>query len=140
MSATGELVQDRRIVWDASHLKEVDEAKAIIMKFKRLGHKILKTDGSIMDRFRPSLEEVIITAHRVKENVMKVLSENGDDRITWKKEDGRAAKQAKVKFGELLKKGYKAYSVDVNGKKNRRIKEFDVDAEEILMIPPTAKG
>ena len=45
-----------------------------------------------------------------------------------------------IRYYTLTKKGYKAYSVDRNGNKNRRIKEFDVDAEEILMIPPTAKG
>ena len=135
-----ELVQDRRIVWDSSHLKQVDEAKAIIMKFKREGYKILKADGSVMERFNPRLEEVVITAQKVVENVLKILNEKGDERIVWKKEDGRAAKQAKKKFEEFLKKNYMAYSVDSRGRKNRRIHEFDVDAEEILMVPPTVKG
>jgi len=33
--ATAELVMDRRLVWDAARLKEIDEAKAEFMKFRR---------------------------------------------------------------------------------------------------------
>ena len=72
--------------------------------------------------------------------VLKILSEAGDERLVWNKEYGQEAKEAKRKFNEFLAKGYKAYSVDSQGKKNRKIEEFDVDAEEILMIPATAKG
>ena len=50
------------------------------------------------------------------------------------------AKEAKAKFEELLGKNYMAFSVDSEGKKNRKIEEFDIDAEEILMVPPTSAG
>lgn len=134
------LVMDRRIVWDSKNKKEVEEAKKIILDFKRKGHTILRASGETMEFFRPYFEEVIVKAEKVHKNIMRVLCESGDDRIVWDKEDGYEAKEAKAKFSELVKKGYKAYSVDSKGQKNRRIKEFDVDAEEILMVPPTAAG
>lgn len=135
-----ELIQDRRIVWAANSLKQVDEAKAIIMAYKRKGYLILRASGEVMERFRPYYEEVIIKASKVAGHVLKILSDKGDERIVWDKEDGYKGMAAKKKFEELLGKGYKAYSVDANGKKNRRIKEFDVDAEEILLVPKTVKG
>lgn len=135
-----ELIMDRRIVWNANNKKEVEEAKALIMSYKRKGYQINKIDGSPMEFFRPQHEEVIVKAVKVSGHVMKILSDKGDERIVWDREDGYQAKAAKAKFEELLGKGYKAYSVDFNGKKNKKITEFDIDAEEILMIPKTAKG
>jgi len=134
------LVMDRRIVWDSKNKKEVEEAKKIMLDFKRKGHLILRATGEKVEYFRPYFEELIIKAEKIQKNVMKILCESGDDRIVWDKEDGYEAKEAKAKFEELMGKGYKAYSVDSKGQKNRCIKEFDIDAEEILMVPPTAKG
>lgn len=134
------LVMDRRIVWDSRKLKEIDEAKATIRMYRAQGHQIVKTDGTPLDKFIPSLEEVIIKAQKVAKSVMKILCEKGDERLVWDKENGKEAKEAKAKFEELLKKGYTAFSVDSKGKKNRKIEEFDVDAEEILMVPKTAAG
>jgi hypothetical protein len=135
-----ELVMDQRVVWDPRKLKEIDEAKKIIMDFKNKGHKILLADGSPMTRFNSSLAEVIVKVEKLKKSVLKILSEKGDERVVWDKDNGQEAKEAKVKFLELIKKGYTAYSVDVNGQKNQKIDEFDVDAEEILMVPKTVKG
>ena len=134
------LVMDQRIVWDSKSLKQIDEAKALIMKYKRMGHEILLANGKIMEKWSPRYEEVIVKASSVLKRTMKILSQSGDDRIVWDSDNGQEAKEAKKKFAELLNKGYKAYSVDVQGKRNRRIEEFDVEAEEILMVPPTAKG
>lgn len=135
-----ELVMDQRIIWDKSRLKEIDEAKSTIMSYKREGYEVLKADGTPMERFHPNLEEVLVKARKICKRVLKILTEQGDERVVWDKEKGLEAKQAKKDFIKFLDKKYKAYSVDVKGKKNRRIYEFDVDAEEILMIPPTSKG
>jgi len=137
---TAELVLNERIVWDSSSLKQVDRAKAQIMQRRREGYEILLDNGKPMERFRPHLEEVLVVAKKVGKKVMKILCDKGDERVVWDKENGTEAKQAKKKFLDLVKKGYKAYSVGADGQKNRRIQEFDVDAEEIIMIPPTAKG
>lgn len=134
------LILDRRIVWDCTRLKEVDEAKTLIRQYRAEGHVITKADGTLLDKFSPSLEEVIVKAQKVAKRVMKILCEKGDERLVWDKENGKEAKEAKVKFEDLIKKGYMAFSVDAKGKKNRKIEEFDIDAEEILMIPKTVKG
>jgi len=138
---TNDLVMDERVVWDCKKLKQIDEAKARIMSFKRRGYLILLGDGKTpMEKFRPHFEEVVIKAQKLGTKVLKILCEKGDERLVWDKERGQEAKEAKKKFLEFLNKGHKAYSVDIDGKKNKRIYEFDVDAEEILMIPKTAKG
>ena len=135
------LVMDRRIVWDSTKLKEIDEAKALVREYRSEGHVITKADWvTPLDKFIPSLEEVVIKAQKVAKRVMKILCEKGDERLVWDKENGKEAKEAKAKFEELMKSGYTAFSVDSKGKKNRKIEEFDVDAEEILMVPKTAKG
>ena len=135
-----DIALDRRVIWDSKKLREIDEAKKIVMDYKRAGHVILKGDGTVMERFHPSLQEVIIKTTKIARSVMKILDVTGDTRITWDKENGKEALEAKQKFQDLLKQGYKAYSVTVSGSKGRRIEEFDVDAQEILMIPETRKG
>jgi len=136
----GTLVMDQRIVWDSKSLKQIDEAKAIVMRYKRQGYEILLASGKRMEKWSSSYEEVVVKATKVLKRTMKILSQSGDDRIVWDCEDSKEAIEARSKFYELLEKGYKAYSVDVSGRKNRRITEFDVEAEEILMVPKTAKG
>jgi len=134
------LVLDRRILWDSKSLKSIDQAKKIIMEYKRAGYMILKVNGEIMERFHPRFEELIIKTKKIFAHIMKILSDKGDDRLTWDKDNGREAKEAKIKFYDLLKQGYMAFSVDNQSRRNRRIKEFDVDAEEILMVPKTVKA
>jgi len=106
-----------------------------------MGYPVLKEDGTEMERFDPFLEEVLIKAQRIMgKKTLKILNEHGDERLVWDMNNGREAKEAKKKFLDYISKGYKAYSVDAEGRKNRRIEEYDVEAEEILMVPPTVKG
>lgn len=135
-----ELTMDTKIVWDRARMKEVQEAKEIILAYRRMGYPIIKSDGTQMERFNPHLEEVLVKAIKTSSGQLKILGEKGDERIAWNKEDGRQALEAKEKFEDHLKKGWKAYSVDSKGNKRMLIEEFDIDAEEILMIPPTAAG
>lgn len=135
------IVMNQRIIWDPSRLKQIDEAKKEILKYKRKGHIIVKADGTPLDRFDPSLGEVIIKAAiNLGRHVMMILCDKGDDLIVWDKDNGRQALEAKEKFLELIRKKYRAYSVDNEGKKNKVITEFDVEAEQIIMVPPTSKG
>ena len=135
------IVQDLRPVWNCKCLKQIDEAKNIYMFYRNLGYLITKINGEILEKFHPNEEEIIIHSKKVDtKHQMKILSEKGDERLTWDKENGKEGIEAKHRFEKLLKDGYKAYSVDPGGRKNHRIKEFDVDAEEILMVPPTSRG
>ena len=136
-----ELVLDRRIMWDKTHLKQIDQAKKEYLKWKRKGYVITLEDKmTVIERFNPAFEEIVVLTRKVTKHVMKILNQEGDERIVWDKENGMEAKQAKERFLKLLKDGWLAYSVDRDGNKNRKITEFDVDAEEILMVPKTAKG
>ena len=135
-----ELIMPRSIIWNKSNKKEIEQAKKILMDFKRKGYELLKQDGTIMEKFNSTLEEVRVIAKGVAKSCMKILDETGDDRLVWDKENGREAKQAKKKFNDLIAKGYSAFSVDHEGEKNKKITEFDIDAEEILMVPETVKG
>jgi hypothetical protein len=135
-----ELLLDTWLVWDPCRLKEIEEAKQLFLKYKRAGHKFQTRAGQQIDKFNPNLGEILVKAERILKHVMKILCDKGDERLTWDKENGREAKEAKKKFTELLAKGYIAYSVDENANKKRKILEFDIDAEEILLIPPTSAG
>lgn len=135
------LVMDRIVPWNANSLKQLDEAKAIFYSFLRQGYVIVDSKNQVIRRFQPAAEQFKILAEKVSnKNEMKILCDKGDDRITWSRENGRESIEAKKKFEEFLAKNYTAYSVDRKGKKNRKIEEFDVDAEEVIMVPPTAKG
>ena len=135
------LVMDRQIVWSPLKLKEIDEAKSIYFQFKRLGHQILKTNGDVVERFEPSLGALIIKTIKTEvTHIMKILSDAGDEKIVWDKNNGKQAKRAKETFEQFLAKKYTAYSTDAQGKKKKQITEFDVDAEEIIIIPPTSRG
>ena len=134
------LILDRRIVWDCNNKKEVEEAKKIILNFKKSGHKILLSNGNLMKYFRPSYEEVVIKAEKLFKSIMKILNDTGDERLVWDSNDGKEALQAKERFKKLIDQGYTAFSVNSKGDKKNRITEFDVEAEEIIMVPKTVKG
>jgi hypothetical protein len=136
------LVMNTRLCWDSKSKKQVEEAKQWFVAFKRKGVPIQDTNGKPVQFFRPHYEELVAmaTVDHIGNRTLKILNDKGDERVVWDSNNGKQAKEAKDKFLSLVKSGYSAYSVDAKGKKNHRIDEFDVEAEEILMIPPTAKG
>lgn len=67
------------------------------------------------------------------QGLMRILSENGDDRVVWDRRDPGQVKEAYQKFKELLAKGYTAYSVMADGKKGHKIEDFDPGMEEVFM-------
>jgi len=142
MERSNDLIMNTRFCWDTEDKSQVEEAKQWFVSFKRKGVTIQDSAGKTVQFFRPHYGELVALATPAHSGnrLMKILCEAGDERLVWDREKGQEAKQAKDKFLDLLKKGYSAYSVDTKGHKNRRIEEFDVEAEEILRIPPTANG
>ena len=69
---------DQRIIWNSHIIKEIEQAKKIIMRYKRKGYKILKSDGTIMKRFNPAFEKVIVKAQKLDKNIIKILTEKKD--------------------------------------------------------------
>ena len=106
-----------------------------------------------MEDDSPVLEEVELDRAAVGVGQIRFLSTvglskaitgngvDGDDRIVWDKRFFDQIKEARVKFYELLKKGFLAFLVRKDGlKSNRRMHKFDPNAEEILMVPPVVGG
>lgn len=73
---------------------------------------------------------------------MRVLSQSaGDTRVTWSRRNAAEVAAARRSFDELTSapNNFAAFSVSA-GQRGERIKEFDPEAEEILIVPPVAGG
>jgi hypothetical protein len=72
--------------------------------------------------------------------LFRILSENGDDHVTWDRREPAQVREAYVKFKEFIDKGYRAYATNADGKKGHRIDDFDPSLEEIILVPSTIPG
>lgn len=67
--------------------------------------------------------------------------DEGDVRQEWDRNKKDEVEAARKLFVDLKAKGYKAYRLDPkSGAKGDIIKEFDPNAEKIVMAPPFAGG
>ena len=80
-------------------------------------------------------------------HVFRILSQNGDERVVWNRNDPKQVREAFRKFKELLAKGYSAFATLASGKRGHKITEFDPGLQEILLssremvlVPPTIPG
>ena len=65
----------------------------------------------------------------------------GHDRIIWDRRYRDQIGEARDKFNELVRLGFTPYLTRKDGTKaNRPMDEFDPDAEEVIMVAPTAAG
>ena len=72
---------------------------------------------------------------------MSILDRSGDTTVTWDKDNADEVENAKRTFDDLKKKGFVAYSVKGrNGEKGEILREFDPDAERLIMAPPLVGG
>jgi hypothetical protein len=79
--------------------------------------------------------------------MLRVMSRRGDDRITWDGQKARsgdveaasAVREAERIFAQERAKGATAFRVET-GKPLQRIDQFDVTAEQIVMVPRVIGG
>jgi len=71
---------------------------------------------------------------------MATLSKLGDVRIIWNPDIPAEVAAAKKSFDDLTKKGHLAFAVRRTGDKGDQIREFDPDAEKIILAPPMRGG
>ncbi len=71
---------------------------------------------------------------------LRELGPKGDTKIIWDADEEAEVKIAKGAFNKLRKKGYFAYAVKRDGDKGEVIREFDADAEKIIMALPMQGG
>ena len=70
-----------------------------------------------------------------------ILSQSGDEKVAWDKEDPESVKVARKKFLEFLaeRKGM-AIRLGPDGQKGEMITDFDPDAERLLLMPMIVGG
>jgi hypothetical protein len=69
-----------------------------------------------------------------------IMDHTGDTKIIWDPDKTDEVAQARETFDKLRKKGYAAYSVNRKGDKGEVIREFDPNAEKMILAPPTVGG
>ena len=65
---------------------------------------------------------------------------HGDVKIMWDSDKSEEVASAREQFDRLRGKGYLAYKTDKKGEKGEVIREFDPDAERIIMAPQMRGG
>lgn len=68
------------------------------------------------------------------------MDETGDTRTMWDRDKLAEVEAAKAQFDALKAKGYLAYTVQDNGTKGEVIREFDPNAQAIIMSPQLVGG
>jgi hypothetical protein len=131
----------QRLVWDPKSTTERDEA---IKKIASLTDKGFVVQNSIEG------ECLLNPPARPRDLfICRVLDPTGDSRLVWNKNSISEINEAKQKFNDYLKKGYKAYACRRDGSKGARLDSFDALMEELLvekgqpegiMVPPTSPG
>lgn len=143
----------KRIVWDTSKMEDVLEAQQRIDALRAQG--FTRAEGP----FLPG--EMVLEPPKRAEDMMllRILDDSGDSRIVWNRRNEQEIREARQKFEEHIRKGYRAYVTRSDGSKGRRIEDFDSLLEEIvltqekslgmrtpdrpaeaILVPPTAPG
>lgn len=143
----------KRIVWNPSKMEDVLEAQYRIDALREQG--FTRATGP----FPPG--EMVLEPPTRSEDLMllRILDDGGDTRVVWNRKSEGEIKEARQKFEDYIKKGYRAYVTRSDGSKGRRIEDFDSLLEEIvltqekslamrtpdrpaeaIMVPPTAPG
>lgn len=127
-----ETERPKLIIWDTDSTEESKEAKCEISRYERLGFRVSTAKAGHVKLVPPPKRPGL--------SVMRVLTDNGDDRLTWDRSKPTEIKDAIKKFKDFLSKGYKAFAVMANGQKGHRLDDFDPLMEEIIMVPSTVPG
>jgi hypothetical protein len=69
------------------------------------------------------------------------LDHKGDTRIIWDPQRPAEVDVARQTFDRLVKdERYSAFAVDRRGEKGEHVREFDPDAEKLILTPPLVGG
>ena len=74
--------------------------------------------------------------------IMEIMGQEGDTKIIWDKSNPDEVENARRTFNELVgQKKFIAYRVEgKKGEKGEIIREFDPDAERLILSPPMVGG
>jgi len=69
------------------------------------------------------------------------MGAKGDTRVIWNPRDPDEVAAARAQFDTLVKeKRFLAFRVNTTGGKGEQIREFDPEAEKLIIAPPMAGG
>jgi hypothetical protein len=71
---------------------------------------------------------------------MATLGRHGDVRVMWDPNSPAETMMARKTFDEMVGKGHLAFAVKGDGAKGKQIREFDPDAEKIILAPAMQGG
>lgn len=73
--------------------------------------------------------------------VLEVMTrEEGDLQVTWDTDNEQETRVARDTFERMQGKGYSAFRTSQSGARGEQIREFDPDAENIVMAPQMVGG
>ena len=121
------------INYDPNILEQCCEARIKAEELKKQG---------FVERTQTPHGEIVLDppARDPNRGLFRILSESGDDLVTWDRRDPTQVREAYAKYNELIKKGYRAYATNSAGKRSHRIDAFDPSLEEIILVPSTIPG
>lgn len=73
-------------------------------------------------------------------STMSVLGPEGDTKTIWDATNPDEVAAAKATFDTLVAKGFQAYRVDDEGDRSELIREFDPEAERMILRPAMQGG
>ena len=128
-----------RVEWDDADKKQIEDVKKIYQYARQKNRTITDINGNVLDAFHPSLKGFIIKQVELKDSefAVRVLDETGDRRLIWDSDDPQQVAEAIKLFDDYLSRGWRAYSVNHDGTKRRRILGFNQDTLEVLFIEKT---
>lgn len=125
-----------RVEWDENNKKEIEDAKRVYQKAKAQGRRVVSAEdeSKVIEFFRPALGGIVIQEKELQDGQFsfRIIDETGDQRLIWDLRDQRQVIEAADLFNKYIDKGWRAYAVDDEGCKRRRIRAFDIEKEEIL--------
>lgn len=72
---------------------------------------------------------------------LAILDDTGDTKVMWSRDNPDEVDAARTQFNTLTRKGYTAYrATGKDGSKGEQIREFDPNAERIILVPPVQGG
>lgn len=71
---------------------------------------------------------------------LSVLDHTGDTRIEWDSEDPASVEIARASFNVARRKGHFAYRLTSGDRRGEQIREFDPEAERIVLSPQLVGG
>lgn len=70
---------------------------------------------------------------------LRILARAGDVKMSWNSGNEKEVATARETFEKKIKEGWAAFK-EKFGSKGEKIKNFDPDAERIVLVPPISGG